>query len=150
MGQSGKSNSYKYGIGVMDIKETNTGFISQMGALGQQVKDFAKIRSWGDKNSAITLDGLKVERTDKIFCEGYGWVEVIPTSLHFVYEDKSKKIGRWAYMCTCGSISGIISWKELGSIMDIRGKEGYALACVAGVTSKQNLGTFKHADGSTE
>ena len=129
---------------------SNDDFVKQMGTMGEQVKDYAKIRSWGDKNSAITHDGLKVERTDKMFCEGYGWVEVIPTSLHFIFEDKSKKRGRWAYMCTCGSIAGIISWKELDGIMDIRGKEGYALACIAGVTAKQNVGRFVHSDGSSE
>lgn len=134
----------------MDLKQTNTGYINQMGELGKQVKDFAKIRSWGDKNSAVTHDGLKVERTDKIFCEGYGWVECLGTTMHFTYEDKSRKLGRWAYMCTCGSLSGIISWKELGTVMDIKGKEGYALACIMGVTNRQNTGIFKHSDGSTE
>lgn len=129
---------------------TNDEFIKKMGPLGQQVRDFARIRSFNDKNTAITHDGLKVERTDKIFCEGYGWVETLPSMMHFVYEDKSNKLGRWSYMCTCGSISGIISWKELGQVMDIRGKGGYALACIAGVTSKQNTGIFRHADGSTE
>lgn len=129
---------------------SNDEFVKRMGPLGQQVKDYAKIRSWGDKDTAVTVDGLQVKRTDKIFCEGYGWVETLPSMMHFVYEDKSKKIGRWAYMCTCGSICGIISWKELGQVMDIRGKEGYALACIAGVTSRQNVGVFRHADGSSE
>lgn len=128
----------------------NDEFIKQMGDAGKEVRDFAKIRSWGDKNTAITHDGIKVERKPFIQCDGYGLVETLPTTMHFVYEDTSKKLGRWAYMCTCGSISGIISWKELGSIMDIRGKEGYALACIAGVTSKQNIGKFVHADGSSE
>lgn len=128
----------------------NDEFVKRMGQAGSQVKDFARIRSFNDKSSAITHDGLKVERQSKIFCEGYGWVETLDTTMHFCYEDKSKKIGRWAYMCTCGSICGIISWKELGAVMDIRGKDGYALACIAGVTARQNTGVFRHADGSTE
>lgn len=128
----------------------NDEFMKRLGKMGEQVKGFSKIRSFNSKNDAITHDGLKVFRMDKILCEGYGWVETLPAIMHFVYEDKSKKIGRWAYMCTCGSPAGIISWKELGQVMDIRGKEGYALACIAGVTSRQNVGVFKHADGSSE
>lgn len=138
---------WKYGRSTMFNK---TGFIKRLGEGGKQVKGFAKIRSFNSKNEAITHDGLKVIRLDKIFCEGYGWVETLPAIMHFVYEDKSKKIGRWAYMCTCGSPAGIISWKELGTVMDIRGKEGYALACIAGVTARQNAGVFRHSDGSTE
>lgn len=64
------------------------------------VTEFAKIQKWGgDKNSAITFDGLKVERQEILYAEGYGIVKCIPYELHFVYEDKSKKKGRWAFMC---------------------------------------------------
>jgi hypothetical protein len=134
------------------MRNKNAEFIKSMGQAGSEVKDFARIRSRGDKNSAITHDGIKVERVDKIFCDGYGWVECLPTTMHFIFKDDTRKIGRWGYMCTCGSIAGILSWKELGTIMDIRGKEGYALACVMGVTNRQNpeLKIFRHADGSTE
>lgn len=128
----------------------NSEFTKRLGKMGEQVKGFSKIRSFNDKNSAITVDGLKVERQGHIFCEGYGLVECLNTTMYFVYEDKSKKIGRWAYMCGCGSPAGIISWKELSGVMDIKGKEGYALACISGVTSRQNIGVFRHADGSTE
>lgn len=65
----------------------------------ENVKDFAVIRAWGDKNKAITADGEEVERQEYLYAEGYGLVKCIPTELHFIFEDKSKKIGRWVFMC---------------------------------------------------
>jgi len=128
------------------IKNENLRYI-----LAGQASDFARIRSWGDKNSAITHDGLKVERQELLYAEGYGMVKVIPYELHFIYEDKSRKKGRWAFMCTCGSIAGIISYKEMVKLMTVVGNEvGYVLACISHTTSKQNVGVGKHADGSTE
>lgn len=115
-----------------------------------QVKEFARIRKWNSKTEAITHDGLKVVRTSHIYCEGYGLVECAPYELHFIFEDKSKKIGRWSYLCTCGSPAGIVSWNELGHLMDIRGKTGYVLVCIAHTTAKQNIGIGKHSDMSTE
>lgn len=117
-----------------------------------EVTGFAKIQKWGgDKNSAVTFDGLKVERQEILFAEGYGIVKCIPYELHFVYEDKSKKKGRWAFMCTCGSIAGIISYKEMKQMMTVEGTEtGYVLACIAHTASKQNTGIGRHADGATE
>ncbi len=116
------------------------------------VAEFSKIKSWGgDKTTAITHDGIKVERQELLYAEGYGLVKCIGYELHFIYEDKSKKRGRWAYMCTCGSIAGIISYKEMTKMMTVQGTEtGFVLACVAHTTSKQELGIGKHADGSTE
>ena len=116
------------------------------------VTGFARIKKWGgDKNSAVTFDNIKVERQELIYAEGYGMVKPIPYELHFIYEDKSKKKGRWAFMCTCGSIAGIISYKEMTQMMTVEGTEaGYVLACVAHTASKQNTGIGRHADGSTE
>lgn len=113
---------------------------------------FSKIKSWGgDKNSAITHDGLKVERQELIYAEGYGMVKCIPYELHFVYEDKSKKKGRWAFMCSCGSLAGIVSYNEMKSLMTVQGIEaGYVLACIAHLSSKQNTGIGRHSDNSTE
>ena len=131
------------------IKEGNYKLLS--GMTGDKPKDFARIRSFNDKNSAITHDGVRVERLEFLFIEGYGMVKNLPTSLHFCYEDTSKKLGRWVYMCSCGSPGGVISYNELKNIMTVDGTEvGYVLACLAGVASKQNTGIFRHADGSTE
>lgn len=117
----------------------------------ENVKDFAVIRKWGDKDKAITADGEEVERQEYLYAEGYGLVKCIPTTMHFIFEDKSRKIGRWVFMCSCGSPAGIISYNELKSLMTVDGTErGYVLACLAGVTSKQNVGVYLHADGSTE
>lgn len=139
------------------LRETNTGFIKQMGELGKQVKDFATIRSWGDKNSAVTFEGNRVERTDAIYCDGYGWVKTLPTTMHFVYfdplcrTDSPKKIGRWPLMCTCGSMAGIVSYDELKGLITME-QTGYLLCCVMALANKQSpeVGKFKHADGSTE
>jgi hypothetical protein len=130
------------------IKEGNYKLLSSIGSTHKPA-DFARIRSWGDKNSAITFDGDKVERIELLFVEGYGMVKNLPTTMHFCYEDKSKKLGRWVYMCTCGSPAGVISYKEIKDFITVEA-QGYILACIAGVTSKQNTGIFKHADGSSE
>jgi len=114
-----------------------------------QVRDFSRVRSHNDKNTAITYDGNLVERQEYIFAEGYGLVKTLPTTMHFVYEDKSGKPHRWVYMCTCGSIAGIISYNEIKEYITAE-PTGYLLACVQGVASKQNTGIFRHADGSTE
>lgn len=131
-------------------KLNNFKYIPKMGSSQTPVTDFATIKSFGDKNSAVTHDGIKVERMEFIYAEGYGVVKCAPYELHFVFEDKSKKKGRWAYMCTCGSIAGIIAWKEIKNLMSIQGEHGYVLACIAHTASKQNLGIGSHADGSHE
>jgi len=129
----------------------NLKYIPKMGSTQAPVTDFARIRSWGDKNSAITHDGLKVERQDLFYAEGYGMVKALDTHMHFIFEDKSNKKGRWVHMCTCGSLGGIISYNEIKSLVTVEGTEsGYVLVCIAGLTSKQNTGIFRHADGSTE
>lgn len=132
------------------IVQINHSLLEGMG--GQKVNmpsDFARIRSFGDKNSAMTHDGIKVFRQEFIFVEGYGMVRCPPTTMHFVYEDTSKKRGRWAFMCTCGSIAGIVSYKDIvGLISPELGQ--YVLMCIHGLTSKQHTGIFRHVDGSTE
>lgn len=113
---------------------------------------FSKIKSWGgDKNTAMTHDNIKVERQELIYAEGYGIVKPIPYELHFIYEDKSDNKGRWSFMCTCGSLAGIVSYNEMKSLMTVQGIEtGYVLACIAHLSSKQNTGIGRHADNSTE
>jgi len=131
------------------IREKNYKYLSDMGNVEAPVRGFARIRSFGDKNSAVTFDGQKVERQEYLFAEGYGMVRCLPTTMHFIYEDASKKIGRWVFMCSCGSIAGIVSYKEMSTLISPELGE-YVLACIAGLSSKQNTGIFRHADGSTE
>jgi hypothetical protein len=132
----------------MSIKTKNFSLLPKNPGTSK-VKSFARIRSFNSKNEAITHDGIKVERQEYIFVEGYGMVRTLPTTMHFIYEDKSKKMGRWAFMCTCGSISGIVSYKELKGLISPELGE-YVLACIHGLAHKQNTGIFRHADGSTE
>ena len=129
----------------------NLGYIPKISSTQTLVSDFARIRSWGDKNSAITFDNERVERQEYLYADGYGLVKCINYELHFVYEDKSKKVGRWVYMCTCGSIAGIVSYNEMKSLMTVQGIEkGYVFVCISHTATKQNTGIGKHADGSTE
>ena len=115
----------------------------------KNVTDFARIRGWGDKNKATTHDNLEVERQEYLFIEGYNMVKCVPYELHFTYEDKSKKRGRWVFMCTCGSPAGIVSYKAMAGMMSPTLGE-YVLCCLAHTSSKQNTGIGRHADGSTE
>ncbi len=135
-----------------DYITTNFGYLKRYGdEVANKVTSFATIRSWGNKNQAITHDGETVNRMEYIYVEGYGLVKCIDYELHFIFEDTSKKVGRWAYMCTCGSIAGVISYNEMKSMMTVWGNEpGYVLACVHHTAMKQNTGIGKHADGSTE
>lgn len=132
-------------------KANNTKYLHQMGSTQTPVTDFARIRSFNSKTEAITHDGYKAERQEFFYAEGYGLVTCVNYELHFIFEDKSKKIGRWAFMCTCGSLAGIISYKEMKQLMTITGNEdGYVLACIQHTDSKQKTGVGRHADGSHE
>lgn len=132
------------------INQINHSMLEGLGSQpSTQPKEYARIRSFGDKNTAITHDGLKVERQEFIFVEGYGMVKVPSTTMHFVYEDKSGKRGRWTYMCTCGSIAGIVSYKDIEGLISPELGE-FVLMCVHGLSHKQATGIFRHADGSTE
>lgn len=131
---------------------TNSSFLSRAGNVGREVKGFAKIRSFNSKNSAWTHDGLKVERQEFIYAEGYGLVRCANYELHFLYEDKSKKIGRWSYLCTCGSIAGIVSYKEISGLMtpSMQNLGEYVMVCINHTATKQNTGVGVHADNSHE
>lgn len=132
------------------IEEKNRELLRSMGVpVKMMPQSFTRVRSVGDKNTAYTVDGDKIERQEYIFHEGYGMVRCVPYELHFVYEEKSGKKGRWGYMCTCGSIAGIISYKEVKTLMSMEA-HGYILACIAHTASRQNTGVGRHADGSTE
>lgn len=82
-----------------NVRKQNMELARRMGIVGKQVTDFARVRSVGDKNKAMTHDGIMVERQEFFFAEGYGIVKTIPYELHFIFEDTSKKRGRWAFMC---------------------------------------------------
>lgn len=131
------------------IAQINHSLLEGIGGISTKPSSFARIRNWGDKNHAVTHDGIEVERREYIYIDGYGLVRTLPTTMHFIYEDTSHKIGRWTYMCTCGSIAGIVSYKELPGLISPELGE-YVLACNFGLTNKQHTGIFRHADGSSE
>jgi hypothetical protein len=135
----------------MDNKKLLEEVFGQNNPTMSKVGGFAKIRSWGDKNKAITHDGLEVRRLDSVYIEGYGVVTMTQYELHFLYEDKSKKIGRWTYMCSCGSPAGIVSYNSpINKLMSKPSEGDFILVCLAHTTSRDNVGVGKHADNSTE
>jgi hypothetical protein len=121
-----------------------------------KVVNFSKIRSWGDKNKATTFEGEVVERQELFYVEGYGMVKAVPYELHFIYEDPlsrdnnpKKRRGRWAYMCTCGSMGVVMSYKDIAGQMSPTLGE-YILACKIHTDTKRSTGVGHHADNSTE
>ncbi len=52
-------------------------------------------------------------------------------------------------MCSCGSIAGIVSYKEISDWVTVE-PTGYLLVCVFGMANKQGIGIYRHADNSTE
>jgi len=117
----------------------------------KNVTDFATIRGWGDKNKATTHDGLVVERQEYFFFPEFSsrLIRATPYELHFIFEDKSKKVGRWTLMCTCGSPAGIVSYKDMNGLMSPTLGE-LVICCLAHNSSKDNTGVGRHADGSSE
>jgi hypothetical protein len=72
---------------------------------------FSIIRHHNSPNDAVTADGVKVYRSSKIFVpEWVAYIRCAPYDTHFIYEDKSNKVGRWALMCTCGSPAIIVGY----------------------------------------
>lgn len=106
------------------------------------------VKHVGDLNEA-TVDGrVKVHRTDRIYFEGHGLVKCAPYDNHFVFDYKSKKIGAWTPVCTCGSPAGIVgynAYKQDASptTKDESSNPGELIVCLS------HAQTGKHADGST-
>jgi len=137
------------------IRDTNLEYLANSPA-PQPITSFARVRSLNDKTSAITHDGDRVERQEFLYIDGYGIVPCANYELHFLYIDPrsldtDRRIkGRWGIMCTCGSMAGVISLKEVKSLMTVDGMSGYIIGCIAHTDSKQKTGVGRHADGSTE
>ena len=105
-------------------------------------KNVSIIKHKGDPNTATTLDGFKVERTDKFFIPEMAiFMVCAPYDNHFVYEDPSGKPDRWWAMCTCGGPAvyvGANAYKHLAEAT----KSGYLVVCYT------HISTGKHNDGS--
>jgi len=108
-----------------------------------EIASFSIIKHYNSPNEAVTLDGITVQREEKLFIPEYGrFVMCAPYDNHFIYEDKSGKPNRWLYMCTCGYGAGIVGSKDYekdASPTDT----GELFVCLA---HAQN---GVHADGST-
>jgi len=102
---------------------------------------FSIIKHYNSPNEAITGDGVTVYRSEKLYVPEWGsFVRVSPYDNHFIYEDTSKKVGRWTFMCTCSSpavITGYNAYKKDAS------NSGAMAICL----SHAQYG--KHADGSS-
>jgi hypothetical protein len=139
------------------IEQTNTGFIKKYGGdNAKYVSSFSKIRVFNSKNTATTLDGDSVERSEFLYIESYGLVKCMAYELHFIYIDPhsldtpQRITGRWGIMCTCGSMGGVISYKEVKDLMTIDGLKGMVLGCLIHTQTKQDNNWGVHADGSHE
>jgi len=80
---------------------------------------FSIIHHYLSPNSAITLDGFRVERQTTLWYDEYDdegrpyngrFIATAPDDTHFVYTDPNWKnvVGRSRYVCTCGSIAVIV------------------------------------------
>jgi len=113
-----------------------------------QKTTFSIIKHHNSPNSATTLDGHSVIRKKQLWIQEYKrFVICAPYDNHFIYEDPSKKAGRWVFMCTCGSPAVIVGssvYSEHASPTSGDGiVPGEMLVC------KMHMDRNKHADGST-
>lgn len=135
----------------MDNKKLLEQFAGQNNPMLEKVGGFAKIRSFGNKNEATTHDGIKVYRLEDVYVDGYGVVPMAQYELHFLYEDTSRKVGRWVYMCTCGSPGGIVSYNSpIKKLMSKPSDSSFIMVCLAHTSTRDNVGIGFHADGSSE
>lgn len=104
---------------------------------------FNIIHHRGMPRSAMTLDGYKVFRQEVIYVPMYGEeIKCAPYDDHFIYEEPTKKLGRWAHVCTCGSPAVIVERKGYRRDSSLIGK---MLIChVHGLTGK-HMTSFKKA-----
>lgn len=132
----------------MNIHEWNNKVLKSKGIKGNAAYPKAVVRTIGDAKIATLIDGTRVERVDSIYVEGYGLVPCARYELHFVYE-LPKHMKGWSYMCTCGSLGGIVGYAAYSKLVSPT-ENGLLLVCVRHTTVKQNVGIGEHADGSHE
>lgn len=72
---------------------------------------FSIVRFLGDRKHAITDQGRKVERQEKIFVKEYGrYIPMAPYITHFIFEEKRR--GFCSFQCTCGSPGVIVGHQQ--------------------------------------
>jgi hypothetical protein len=84
---------------------------------------FNIIHHSGSVDEAMTLDGIKVFRSKEIFVPEWGdVVRCAADPDHFIYEEPTKKAGRPAHMCTCGSMAVIVDKNTHRRFSSLEGK----------------------------
>lgn len=106
------------------------------------------VRQIGERNEATLEDGTKVYRLDRLYFEGHGLVLCADYTQHFVFDHKSKKVGGWTPVCSCGSPAGIVgynAYKQDASPTTALESTipGELVVCLSMAQ------TGRHADGST-
>jgi hypothetical protein len=109
---------------------------------------FSIIKHFGTPNDAVTVDGIRVHRQEKVFVlDAARFIMCAPYDNHFIYLDTSKKVGRWFAMCTCGSPAVIVGYnaykKDSSPTSGVGISPGEMLVCHI------HASFGKHADGST-
>lgn len=101
---------------------------------------FAICHFHNSRNEAVTNDGRKIYRQEKIYVpEWKRYVMCAPYTVHFIFENKKKDYG--AYQCTCGAAGVIVGSKAYAQ--DASPTEtGELFVCIAHAL------TGKHADGA--
>lgn len=74
------------------------------------MNNFDIIHHRGQVTKATTLQGVVVERQERLFIVEWGaFVPCAPYDDHFVYENPDTSVGSPSYMCTCGSVAVVIN-----------------------------------------
>ena len=103
----------------------------------------AIIKHFNSPKEAVTLDGYRVRREDKIFLKSYNeWFPVLQTDIHFCFKEPSGKSGRSTIMCTCGGFAATFSYDAYKKYSSFIGSQ--VIACHDFI----QYGT--HADNSHE
>lgn len=106
---------------------------------------FAVIRNRGQQNEAVTVDGAKVYRQDRIILQSFAdefpdGIQCASYDNHFIYFDPSRKVGRWKTMCTCGSPAVIVGYDAYSK--DASKSSSPLIVCLSHAKSG------RHGDGS--
>lgn len=96
------------------------------------------VRNVGDLNKVVA-DGITYTRQQQIHIPDMGTFACAPYDNHFVYRDRTNRIG-WKLFCTCGGaavVAGYEAYKKDASA------QGQMILCL------QHANTGRHADGSS-
>lgn len=116
----------------------------------KSVHSFSIIHHFNSPNEAITLDGYKVYREDKLFFIQIGrYVKCAEYDTNFLYHDPlfNSRVGRWTPMCTCGAMGWIVGYNAYKQ--DASPSNGSGLVPGEMIVCSIHAQTGRHADNST-